>query len=322
MKNKIFKLLLVVIMLFSFTGCGKKDSKEDDIKEKVNNNEALIWEVKSDTSTIYLVGSIHVANDETYPLQQKLLDAFEASDAIAVEADVTNIDSDLLEQIQTLMIYLDGTTLSDHISEETLTLFNDYVAEYDISSFNEDTIELLYMFKPWVLYSLIESDIVVEAGFDSESGIDLYFLNEAKSKNMPIIEVESVMLQYNMFDSFSEELQEFMLKNTLETSRDDTVSSLKLMLSLWEKGDVDGFELLLDEDNADVLVERTDEEKKLYEEYNQKLIIDRNIGMADKVEELLQGNQDVFFIVGSAHMVGEDGIVQLLEDRGYTVTKK
>lgn len=322
MKNKIFKLLLVVIMLFSFTGCGKKDSKEDDIKEKVNNNEALIWEVKSDTSTIYLVGSIHVANDETYPLQQKLLDAFEASDAIAVEADVTNIDSDLLEQIQTLMIYLDGTTLSDHISEETLTLFNDYVAEYGISSFNEDTIELLYMFKPWVLYSLIESDIVVEAGFNSESGIDLYFLNEAKSKNMPIIEVESVMLQYNMFDSFSEELQEFMLKNTLETSRDDTVSSLKLMLSLWEKGDVDGFELLLDEDNADVLVERTDEEKKLYEEYNQKLIIDRNIGMADKVEELLQGNQDVFFIVGSAHMVGEDGIVQLLEDRGYTVTKK
>jgi len=323
MKNKNFKLFLILIVLISFVGCGKKEeNKSQESKVDVNNNDALIWEVKSDTATIYLVGSIHVANEDTYPLQQKLLDAFEQSEAIAVEADVTNIDDELMIQIQTMMMYTDGTTLKDHVSKETLTLFDEYVAENGISYFTEDHLEVLYLFKPWVLYSLLDSDIVMVAGFDSESGIDMHFINAAKDKEMEIIEVESIMSQYNMIDSFSPELQEYMLKDSLSTSRTDSSNSVKLMLSLWEKGDVAAFEHLLDEDNADLLGTMTDEEKKLYEEYNNKMIIDRNITMTDKVEELLKGDKDVFYIVGSAHMIGEQGIVKLLEERGYIVTKK
>ena len=37
-------------------------------------------------------------------------------------------------------------------------------------------------------------------------------INEAKKRNMEIIEVESLMFQYNMFSSFSPELQELLLK--------------------------------------------------------------------------------------------------------------
>ena len=73
MKNKFWKLFLVLIVLFTFTGCGK-DKEKDKTKEpeevKENNNNALIWEVKSDTATVYLVGSIHVAGENTYPLQK------------------------------------------------------------------------------------------------------------------------------------------------------------------------------------------------------------------------------------------------------------
>ena len=177
MKNKIFKLFLILIMLISFTGCGKEKNKES-VKEpavEVNNNDALIWEVKSDTSTVYLVGSIHVANDDTYPLQQKILDAFEASVAIAVEVDVVAMqkDTELMTEISNMMIYTDGSNLTNHISEDTLSKFNDYVAEYGISMLSSEQIDLLYMYKPWVLYSLISNDMVEDAGFDSNSGIDI-----------------------------------------------------------------------------------------------------------------------------------------------------
>lgn len=322
MKNKIFKLFLVLVMLISFTGCGKEKKKEVEKEPlvEVNNNDALIWEVKSDTSTVYLVGSIHVANDDTYPLQQKILDAFESSDAIAVEVDVVAMqqDSELMIEISNMMLYTDGTNLTNHISEDTLSKFNDYVAEYGISMLSSEQIELLYMYKPWVLYSLISNDMIEEAGFDSNSGIDVYFINKANEKGMEVIEVESARFQYDMMDSYSEELQEYLLKSLMTESREASIKELKDMLDIWENGDVLALETLLAGETTNL----TEDELALYNEYNKAMIIDRNIAMADKVEELLKGDKDVFYMVGSAHMVGEDGIVQLLQERGYTVTKK
>lgn len=324
MKNKILKLFLVLIVLISFTGCGKK--KEEINKEpealvvEENTNDALLWEVKSDTATIYLAGSIHVANDDTYPLQQKLLDAFEASDAIAVEVDVVAMQQDfeLMTEMSNMMLYSDGTNLTNHVSAETIKLFNEYVEEYGISGLTIDYIDLLYLYKPWVLQSLISNDLVAAAGFEAESGIDMYFLNLAKDKGMEIIEVESAMFQYNMLDGFSPELQELLLNGVIQGEREDSIQQLKDMLDVWERGDIVGLELIL----ADETSTLTPEELKLYEEYNNKMIVERNIGMADKVEELLQEDKDVFYMVGSAHMVGEEGLVKLLQDRGYTVTKK
>ena len=49
------------------------------------------------------------------------------------------------------------------------------------------------------------------------------------------------------------------------------------------------------------------------------LITDRNVGMADKVEEYMQGDKTYFVIAGAAHMIGDDGIPALLRSRGYTV---
>lgn len=324
MKNKIFKLFLVLIMLISFVGCGKKEvEKEKEPETPVvdpNTNDALLWEVKSDTATIYLAGSIHVADEDTYPLQQKLLDAFNSSDAIAVEVDVVAMqkDMELMNEMSNMMIYSDGTNLKDHVSEETIALFNQYVEEHGISGLTSEQIELLYIYKPWVLQSLISSDLTVEAGFDGNLGIDMYFINQANEKGMEIIEVESAMFQYTMLDNYSSELQELLLRGAIEGDREESIQELKDMLDIWERGDIAGLEELLASETEDL----TEDELKLYDEYNKAMIVNRNIAMTDKVEELLKGDKDVFYMVGSAHMVGEEGIVKLLQERGYTVTKK
>ena len=323
MKNKFWKLFLVLIVLFTFTGCGK-DKEKDKTKEpeevKENNNNALIWEVKSDTATVYLVGSIHVAGENTYPLQKVLLDAFEDSDALAVEANIVDgmEDEELTAQMTAMMMYSDGTTARDYLSDETEQLLNDYVAEYGISGMGAESLEMLYMFKPWVLQSLIESDLVLEANLDAENGVDAYFIREAKKKNMEIIEVESIMFQYNMLDSYSQELQDYLLKSSLKENREDSKKELLELLATWEKGDVEALDRLITAVDEDI----TDEELKLMEEYNKAMLTDRNIGMANKVEELLKGDKNVFYVVGSAHYLGEDGIIQLLMNKGYTVIKK
>ena len=324
MKNKFLRLFLVIIVLLTFTGCGK-DKEKEKTKEpevKINNNDAIIWEVKSDTATVYLVGSIHVARESTYPLQQVLLDAFADSDALAVEANIVDgmKDEELMAEMALMMMYTDGKTARDYLSDETEKLLDEYIAKNGIGGMGKDseTAEYLYMFKPWVLQSLIENDLAIASGLISDLGIDMYFINEANKRNMEIIEVESLMFQYNMFESFSPELQEYLLKSSLETDREEYKTNLLETLEAWEKGDVAKLEELFFMQEEDL----TAEEIKLVEQYNKALIVDRNIGMADKVEELLKGDKNVFYVVGSGHYVGDVGIIQLLTDRGYTVTKK
>ena len=261
MKNKFLRLFLVIIVLLTFTGCGK-DKEKEKTKEpevKINNNDAIIWEVKSDTATVYLVGSIHVARESTYPLQQVLLDAFAYSDALVVEANIVDgmKDEELMAEMALMMMYTDGKTARDYLSDETEKLLDEYIAKNGIGGMGKDseTAEYLYMFKPWVLQSLIENDLAIASGLISDLGIDMYFINEANKRNMEIIEVESLMFQYNMFESFSPELQEYLLKSSLETDREEYKTNLLETLEAWEKGDVAKLEELFFMQEEDLTAE-------------------------------------------------------------------
>jgi uncharacterized protein YbaP (TraB family) len=55
----------------------------------------------------------------------------------------------------------------------------------------------------------------------------------------------------------------------------------------------------------------------------ESLLDKRNVGMTDKIKGYLtdEGKETYFIVVGAAHFVGEKGIVQLLENEGYTVDK-
>jgi hypothetical protein len=46
---------------------------------------------------------------------------------------------------------------------------------------------------------------------------------------------------------------------------------------------------------------------------------DRNIAMTGKIEDLLKTGKSYFVVVGAGHLVSEEGIVQQLAERGYSV---
>ena len=45
--------------------------------------KAIFWKVTSPTSTVYLLGSIHLGSKDMYPLPKEIEDAFEGSAAAA-----------------------------------------------------------------------------------------------------------------------------------------------------------------------------------------------------------------------------------------------
>src|SRR5262245_52409608 len=63
--------------------------------------KALFWKVTSPTSTAYLLGSIHLGSKDMYPLPKEIEDAFAASTALLVEADVRHVD---MAQMQAMVL--------------------------------------------------------------------------------------------------------------------------------------------------------------------------------------------------------------------------
>ena len=62
-----------------------------------------------------------------------------------------------------------------------------------------------------------------------------------------------------------------------------------------------------------------DEQKALVEDYNDQMLTQRNLGMRDRALEWMEAGDKVFFAVGAAHLMDEDGLVALLRAEGYTV---
>jgi len=320
---KKLKTILLVFLALIIIGCGKKDKEKpkDLVKETGRPGEALIWEVKSDTTTIYLVGSIHVAKEDMYPMQQVLLDAFYDSDAIAVEADVIAFEQNIQLQMELmqLLLYIDGTTISDHISEETFKDLQEYMDTVGIEGLED---YIAYMYKPAALEMFISQEYVAAWEYDFETGVDKYFLNLAKQMGKPVIEIESVQFQFEMIAGYSDRLQEELLKGAISMTEEDLKEGKELldrMYQSWLAGDIEELERILEEDEDSELSEA---DAELVEEYNTKMMINRNAGMVTKAIDMLKGDKKIFYVVGAAHMFGESGLVNQLELAGYTVTRK
>ena len=120
-----------------------------------------------------------------------------------------------------------------------------------------------------------------------------------------------------MLSNYSEELQSFLLEQVIEMSEDtDTVGKeIEKMLDLWASGNEKEFAEYLIEDTS----EFSEYELTLYNEYNDAMTVNRNINMTDYAEKAIKSGKEIFICVGSAHVIGDGAIADLMRERGYTV---
>ncbi|CAI6084172.1 hypothetical protein PAECIP112173_04202 [Paenibacillus sp. JJ-100] len=269
------------------------------------SGQGFMWEVESNGNTVYLVGSMHIADDSFYPLRKEFEEAFAEADYLGVEVDISKAADEAQQKlVLELGSYQDGTTLKDHISNETYTQLGELLKKNGMEP------DVLDTFKPWVVETTLASLKSTKAGYEASAGIDLYFIQKAIERKLPVIELETYESQLGMFNNFSRELQEKTLKATLDNFDvlDDTVNH---MAEMWKTGN--------DEQLLELTNSLSDDE-----EYNKAMLTDRNNGMADKIDGYLKNGkgEEYFIVVGAAHYLGDNGIVKLLEDKGYTVKRK
>ena len=331
MLKRILALLMALILCFSFVGCGEdkdiKDSEKHDDKEttqKVQSDDSddispLLYKVTdNEGNVVWLFGSIHVGRDDFYPLPEYVIEAFDNADSLAVEFDIVAFEKDTKAQIEamTKLVLTDGSKISDYINSDI------YDAAVEILKEEKLYNSYMDMYVPALWSSLIDNFVYEIMKVDIDGGIDRHLINRAMDKNKEILDVESAEFQYGMMADFSYPLQEYLLAMSIQ--KYDMVSNwfgkkvyqkqLDKLMDLWAKGREKELAKYLTEEEF-----RSEEEKTLYDEYNNALIAKRNINMTDYAEEALKSGKEVFICVGAAHVVGDGAMAQLLKERGYTV---
>jgi uncharacterized protein YbaP (TraB family) len=293
-------------------------------------SKGFLWKTEANGNTVYMFGSIHLANTQMYPLSNKVLAAFKTSEALAVEVNILSQAGAM--ELLNLAVYTDGTGLKDHVSKD---VYDKVIALGASLGLPEAQIA---MFKPWYLYisfnslSATESGTMEAAAAEAMLGIDMNFLNNAMLSGKPILEVEGYLTQGMMLDSFSDELEEYLLAATLEavsqnqTGADDSSAEvINTMQEMWSNGDEEGLKkyLSFEYEYQDILTDAANEaELKVLTEFNNKLFIERNKTMAAYIEGLLkaESGHTYFVVVGAGHYIGDANIIEILKKQGYEVT--
>jgi uncharacterized protein YbaP (TraB family) len=201
-------------------------------------------------------------------------------------------------------MYWDGSRIQDHISSEALSKLEAFTEEIGIP------FEKFERIKPWMLEIHIAVSDFMKAGYEFNKGIDLYFLKRARRDRKTIKELESVEFQLAMMSSLPEKVQEICLLETIEDYARDS-DSLEELVGAWKRGDIQAM------NNG--LFESFDMNDPVDKIYYEKVFKDRNIQMADRIEEYLKSGIVHFVVVGSGHLLGEDSILTLLERKQYRI---
>ncbi|WP_313805090.1 TraB/GumN family protein [Cytobacillus sp.] len=271
----------------------------------VENEGGFFWKAEKNGNTVYMLGSIHLGIEEFYPLNSKIMKAFNESQYLAVEADILNLNP--LEFQQTVLekaVYDDGSTIEDHISKELYKKLTDIFVSY-----GADMNEIKYL-KPWYLSMSLDSLKSTDPKYKAELGIDHYFLSKAGNKK--IIELEGAEFQINMLSGFSEDVQIKLLEDSLNADR--TADGLAPLIKAWQTSDDAAIEKLLF---------TVPDNSPEYKAYMTEMFDNRNIGMANKIEKYLTGSTKgtYFVVVGAGHYFGDMSIIKLLENKGLKIEK-
>jgi len=265
----------------------------------------LFWSVESGNAKVYLLGSMHAGTPDLYPLPAFIDEAYLASDALVVEADVSEAKQrEIAGKMLSMAMYPDGQTIADHLPAELVTRVDTRLREYGLN------ITQLNRMKPWMLGMSLLSMEMQRLHYDTDLGIDLHYLHRAAADSLEIIELEGLDYQINLFNSFNDTLQAKFLEDILD-NQTEMLNKMNELTQAWKDGDEATLEKLVTEDSDNPAF------AGLYE----ALIYQRNTQMVAKIEQYLKTGRTYFLIVGAGHLVGERGIVDLLQKAGYKVQK-
>jgi uncharacterized protein YbaP (TraB family) len=267
----------------------------------------FLWEVTSLTNRVYLYGTVHAGKKEWYPLPDAVEEAFADSKVLVVEADITDVNA--MAKSAPSMTYAAPDSLKGHVAPADYERFRKLLPRYSIPE--GQVVQL----KPFMAVSVLVFSEWARLGYMPQIGIEAYLIRKAKADLKPVVELEGIDAQVRLMDSLTEAENREIFDGTLKALEMGLTSEqITGMVNAWQTGDAN---LMLD------IARRYNENVPGAKEFEEKFVWSRHDAMLEKIEGFLNSSRDRHFIaVGSLHLAGPRGLVELLRKRGYLVRQR
>jgi uncharacterized protein YbaP (TraB family) len=230
--------------------------------------------------------------------------AFTNSRVVAFETDIGELENPATAMKMMSKSQLpEGQTLESVLSPE---IYKDFMKHLQESGTPAMMVENM---KPGMAAMTLEIFELMKLGLNPQNGVDKHFYPLAQSDGKRIIPLETVDFQLDLITGLSKEEGELLMKSTLKEI-DNAKKDLGELLKAWREGDADRLQKLMNDAMAD--------SPAVYK----RLLLDRNHNWIPKIEELVRGDKNAIIIVGAGHLVGKEGVVELLKKDGLTVIQE
>ena len=267
-----------------------------------------IWKISDEDNSIYLLGSFHALKAEDYPLSESVMNAYADAERMAFEVAPHELQSpDLAARMQQAALLPAGQNLQAFLPEASwrrLSVWSQTNPSFPIASLNR--------LEPWFVAILVVNTQAKAQGFESELGVDRHFMAAAQPAAKPAIGLEKASQQIDLFDGMPLQAQQQLLQEALEANVADNSRDLEKLRRLWKSGDVNGLQR-----------ETVARMRREYPDLYQSINVDRNHAWLPQVQAMLddEASEDTMVVVGALHLLGDDGLVQLLRKKGYRVER-
>lgn len=263
--------------------------------------ESFVWQASKGGQTAYLAGTLHVLSKADLPLPSAYEEAYGASSVLYFETDMAKAQSVEFKQLLASKVhYPQGQTLLEKLDDATLEKLKLYMKSNGL-----DLIQFQQMRAGMVAITISMAEIM-RLGMN-QAGVDYMFYQKSLSDNKPSYGLEGVESQIDFLVGMGEGDESALIGQTL-----DEIKLLPQIMSqlreAYRKGDVETLDKLM-----------VQEMKKNHPNIYQQLLVERNQKWLPAIEKALSEQPVEMILVGAAHLVGEDGLVQMLKNKGYTL---
>jgi uncharacterized protein YbaP (TraB family) len=263
-----------------------------------------LWTLQGKHNTVYVLGSIHTLRASDYPLAPAVLDAYREAKSLLMEINLDEMDSpEVQAEMLSSAMLPEGKTLTEVMGPTRYARAQSLAREVglDLSSFDQ--------FAPWFVAEAISQMQLTQLGFDPQSGVEMYFMGRARTDGKSVAGLETAHEQLALFESMPMETQAEYLMTSLDQAH-DLPKQVDDMVHAWQRGDTSWFQTEIKSDIG--------RDPDLY----QSLLVARNRKWIAKIEALLNDDKNYLVIVGTAHLVGRDSVIELLKKDGIAAAQR
>lgn len=292
--NPIRAIALACTLLIAACSGGEPDSGDE------TTANPLLYEIANADGEVegWLLGTIHALPDGVSWRTAAINDAIEAADVLWVEIDDQTDDAGRAE----IFARLARTPGLDPLQERVAPDLREPLAL--ILARSRIPPEQFLATEDWAAAIMLSR---VDAKGKPANGVDRAVIRDFKGR--PLRGFETTASQLSIFDTLSPEDQQDLLEGTVRewiASRDNP----DWLLQAWLAGD----EATLDRATGEGILADT--------ELHEALLAGRNRRWIAMLLPELSKQPKPFVAVGTAHLVGPDGLVAMLEAEGYTLARR